>query len=305
MNYKRDFPVWISIAVYLAWLFLAVGFRMDHLYFILFFLVCYYLSPLSRSIILSFIFFLLFWIIYDSMRVYPNYLINPVHIAEPYELEKALFGIQDGSGGILTPNEYFNTYPNKLSDLLSGIFYLTWVPLPFAYGIWLYFKDRKMLLNFSLTFLICNLIGFIIYYAYPAAPPWYKIVYGTQELFNIPGEAANLKRFDSLVGSPIFENMYKQNANVFAAIPSLHAAYPIVTFFFVMKKRYRLASILFFLDIVGIWFAAVYSLHHYIIDLILGGFCAIIAIFAFELLNRTTIYHRYINLYSEYTKRNN
>jgi hypothetical protein len=215
------------------------------------------------------------------MRVYPNYEFNPVHLAEPYELEKSLFGILF-NGNIVTPNEYFKLNSNSISDFLSGFFYLSWVPVPMAFALYLFFKDRLHMLRFSMVFLLTNIIGFIIYYSYPAAPPWYVEQYGFVENFNIPGNAAQLLNFDKLVGSPLFENMYNKNANVFAAIPSLHAAYPVVTFYFALKKRYKVLSIILFINIIGIWFAAVYSFHHYIIDVILGVICAIIAIFAFE-----------------------
>ena len=311
LNYQRGFsfdrfkwqdvsPVLFSALAYIVWLFIFVGFRVDHIYFIIFFMTMYLLHPLTRKMILSFIFFLLFWIIYDSMRVLPNYEINSVHIIEPYNFEKLLFGIQC-EDRLLTPNEYYAENTSSVKDLLAGIFYLTWVPLPVFYGMWLFFKDRSMLLKFSFAFLLTNLMGFLIYYSYPAAPPWYMMIHGNIENFNIPGNAANLMRFDALIGSPIFENMYNKNANVFAAIPSLHAAYPIILFYFGLKKKYKWLSILFFIDIIGIWFAAVYSLHHYIIDLILGGFCALFAIFVFELVSRRAKFQHFLERYLRYS----
>ena len=301
-RFQRDdvLPVAMAIIIYVIWLFLFVGFRTDHLYFLLFFLTMYLLHPLSRRMILSFLFFLLFWIIYDSMRVVPNYELNPVHIVEPYNLEKIFFGIQCDDR-ILTPNEYYAENTDSLKDLLAGFFYLTWVPLPVFYGMWLFFKDRPMLIKFSFAFLLTNLIGFVIYYSYPAAPPWYLMLHGNVENFQIPGNAANLMRFDALVGTPIFENMYNKNANVFAAIPSLHAAYPIILFYFGLKKKYKWLSVIFFIDIIGIWFAAVYSLHHYIIDLILGGFCAIFAIFVFELVCRKEKFQKLLDKFLQYS----
>ena len=280
----------VFLFIYLLWLNLFVGFRTDHLYFIIFLGISYFATPTTRRFTLGFIFFWLFWIIYDAMRVYPNYMVNPIHIAEPYDFEKWLFPISDG-GKIVTPNEYFYAHSNFTSDLLSGIFYLTWVPLPMAYCIYLFFSgQKKMLLRFSATFLFTNLVGFTIYYLYPAAPPWYVFYHGMATNFDIPGNAAQLLRFDEIINYPLFANMYNKNANVFAAIPSLHAAYPVVLFYFGLKNRRKWLSILFAIDVIGIWFAAVYSMHHYIIDVILGAFCAIIAIFVFEnILMRTKL----------------
>ena len=287
------------LLVYLSWLFFFVGIRTDHLYFILFLIVAYFASTLTRKFILGFIFFWIFWIVYDAMRVYPNFLVNTVHISEPYEIEKYLFGIHFG-GEILTPNEYFLKTQNKLSDVLSGIFYLTWVPLPMAYCIYLFFTNKKMLLKFSATFLFANFVGFTIYYLYPAAPPWYVEYHGNALNFDIPGNAAQLLRFDEVIDYPLFANMYNKNANVFAAIPSLHAAYPVVLLYFGIKNRHKWLSILFAIDVLGIWYAAVYSMHHYIIDVILGAFCAIIAIFVFDFILMKTKIRTFIDNYASF-----
>ena len=279
---KNHFVVMISFSlVYLLWTNFVLGFRQDHINFFIFIVGILVLHQETRKIAYFFLCFILFWIIYDSMRIYPNYLVNDVSITPPYLIEKSLFGIST-TEGILTPNEYFKDNSHTFFDVLTGLFYLSWVPVPLGLGIYLYRTDKKMLLRFSAAYLFANLIGFCIYYIYPAAPPWYFAKYGDVKLFDISGDPAQLVRFDHLVGFPLFSNMYSKNANVFAAIPSLHAAYPVITWYYARKKKLKWASILIFVDILGIWFAAVYSFHHYFIDVLLGLGCAIAAIFIFE-----------------------
>lgn len=275
------FVIGIFAICYITWTNLVVGFRSDHLSFILFLLIMLLAHRWTRTFTYTFIFFIIFWILYDSMRVYPNYLVNDVNILEPYNIEKQFFGIQEGNM-VLTPNEYLMNHASSFYDAISGFFYLSWVPVPIGLGIYLFYKDKRMLMHFSATYLFTNLIGFCIYYIYPAAPPWYFAKYGDIEMFNIPGNAAQLIRFDQLIGYPFFSEMYTKNSNVFAAIPSLHAAYPVVTWYFALKKKLTWISILIFIDILGIWFAAVYSFHHYVIDVFLGLGCACAAIFIFE-----------------------
>ena len=88
-----------------------------------------------------------------------------------------------------------------------------------------------------MVFLLVNLIGFAGYYIHPAAPPWYAINYGFEAILNTPGNTAALGRFDELVGLPIFDSLYSRNSNVFAAIPSLHAAYMVVAFYYALVKK--------------------------------------------------------------------
>ncbi len=281
---------------YIIWTTSVVGFRQDHLIFLLFICIMILIHRWTRTLVYSFVFFAFFWIIYDSMRIYPNYLVNDVHILEPYQLEKSLFGINTPAG-TLTPNEYFEQNSTWFLDLLSGLFYLTWVPVPVALGIYLFFKDKKMLLHFSGAYLFTNLVGFIIYYTYPAAPPWYFAKYGVQQLFDIPGDAARLTYFDRIIGYPLFSNMYTKNSNVFAAIPSLHASYPVVTWYYARKEKLKWATILIFLDILGIWFAAVYTNHHYVIDVLLGLLCAITGILIYEKWLMQTAFSRWLDRY--------
>ena len=137
-------------------------------------------------------------------------------------------------------------------------------------------------MHFSLTFLFVNIIGFIIYYIYPAAPPWYVQHYGFQFIAHTPGNTAGLQRFDNFFHAGIFNSLYAKSSNVFAAMPSLHSSYPLITLYYGIKNRLGAINIVFAIIMFGIWFAAVYSSHHYILDVLAGITCAIIGIFIFQ-----------------------
>ena len=299
LNYQRFSRsnikiIGIATSIYLLWMTMAVGLRLDHIYFAVFFVAMMLFNKTTRNVAIAMIFFWIYWIIYDSLRVIPNHSVSQVHVEQPYNFELKYFGIWYNDIK-MTLNEYFLLHQSKILDFTAGAFYLTWVPLPLAYCFYLYKVDRRMLLSFSACFLFTNLVGFVFYYGYPAAPPWYVAKYGFIENFSLPGDAAGLSRFDDLLGINIFGNMYNKNANVFAAIPSLHSAYPVVLFYFGLKKRYKILSAIFFIDIIGIWFAALYTSHHYLLDILLGGLCAIIAIIVFELLENKTVISKYLD----------
>ncbi len=299
---KRDGLITMGLAaVYFLWITLVVGLRGDHLLFLALVLGLFFASRQSRKVVMALIFFAIYWIVYDSMRVYPNFEFSGVHVREPYELEKAWFGFQY-RGQTVTANEFFAANTNPVLDILSGVFYLCWVPVPLMFALWLFFKDKRLLLDFSLVFLLTNIFGFMLYYAYPAAPPWYVELHGFQVNFNTAGNEAGLANFDRLLGISLFHGMYAKNANVFAAIPSLHAAYPLVTLYFGIKKKLRLASWAFLITLAGIWFSAVYSRHHYIIDVLLGCLCAVATILIYEKIILKTRVNEWLNRYSELIK---
>lgn len=288
---------WFTSAVF-------IGLRPEHFYISAFFLAMFFPSVPTRKLAVALLPFALFGISYDWMRLLPNYEVNPIDIRGLYEAEKHLFGITDG-GNLLTLNEFFRIHSWKLADFLSGIFYLCWVPVPMAFGVWLYLKkERDLYLRFSMVFLLVNLIGFVGYYIHPAAPPWYVMQYGFEPILNTPGSTAGLERFDELTGWGVFGSIYSRNANVFAALPSLHSAYMIIPLWYAIRRKSSWPVVLLFAIILcGIWFSAVYNGHHYLIDVILGVFCAIIGILLFEkVLMKTKWFSRFFHRYYEYIK---
>lgn len=282
---KKDILLTVTISLsYLLISKVLIGYKPEQLVLVLIFNVLFYLSFSTRKFITGFSVFIIFWIIFDYMKAFPNYKYNTVHIESLYNAEKSWFGIVV-KGQLLTPNEYWqqNTYTSL--DILSGIFYLCWVPVPLVFAGYLFFtKRREQFMYFALTFLLVNLIGFVGYYIYPAAPPWYVQNYGFKFNPHTPGNTAGLHRFDEFFHAGIFNALYAKSSNVFAAMPSLHSAYNIIVLYYGMKNRLGLMNVFFALVVVGIWFAAVYSNHHYILDVVAGIACALIGVFAFEKL---------------------
>jgi len=272
------------VVCYFLWLQFVVGLRPDHLTILGILVGMFFLSEMTNKVLASITFLLIFGIIFDSMRVIPNYTVNSVYIQELYDLEKSLFGINTANGR-LTPNEFLVPYYTPLWDFICGFSYLCWMPVPIMYCIYLYFKeDYEILIQFSFCFLFANIIGISLYYLFPAAPPWYVDMHGFTENYDIPGSSAGLKRFDDLLGITVFQGIYDKSANVFAAIPSMHCAFPLLITHFGLKNKNYLLVIFFVLYMFGTWYGALYTFHHYTVDIILGIFCAIFALVVCEKL---------------------
>ncbi|MCP2045360.1 phosphatase PAP2 family protein [Pontibacter sp. HSC-36F09] len=282
---RREALVLAALSVgYLLLSYLLVGFKTDQLFLIGLANALYFATPITRKFITGFSVFVVFWVLYDYMKAFPNYWFNAVHIEDLYNAEKAVFGIRDG-GAILTPNEYWKLHSYTFLDVLSGIFYLSWVPVPLAFAGFLFFWNRQQFVYFSLTFLLVNLLGFVVYYIYPAAPPWYVQLHGFEFIATTPGNTAGLVRFDEFFGITVFHSLYAKGSNVFAAMPSLHSAYPLIVLYYALKNRLGLvAKVLFTIITVGIWFAAVYTSHHYVLDVLAGIICAACGILLFNWL---------------------
>jgi hypothetical protein len=299
----RSVATVLAITVfYLLLSVLLVGFKTDQLFLAGIFNVAFFLSPISRKFITGFSIFIVYWIIFDYMKAFPNYKYNAVHIADLYNLEKHLFGIHF-NGQLLTANEYWRVNGKTWLDVGAGIFYLCWIPVPLAFAGFLFFKNRRQFLYFSLTFVLINFIGFVIYYLYPAAPPWYVQYNGFIFHAKTPGNTAGLAKFDAYFHANIFKSIYAKGSNVFAAMPSLHSSYPVVVLYYGIKNRLGLLNLFFGIVMLGIWFTAIYASHHYILDVLAGILSAIAGIIIFNtLISRTNFFQNFIGKYENYIR---
>jgi inositol phosphorylceramide synthase catalytic subunit len=273
---------------YLILSYFLVGFNIDQIVLIMVFNTLYFFNQNTRRLALGLSIFIVYWIIFNYMKAFPNYNFNEVSIGSLYDLEKTLFGISTPSG-VVIPSEYFLNFSNSTLDILSGIFYLCWIPVPLVFAIILFYRDRKSFFLFSLTFFLANIIGFIGYYIYPAAPPWYVMQNGFEFLSSTPGNMAGLGRFDQHLGFPLFEGIYSKSSNVFAAMPSLHAAYMLIVVYYGLRTGFGKYNLFFAIIMAGIWFTAVYSAHHYVIDVIAGIVTALVSIYLFRYFTFRTI----------------
>lgn len=225
--------------------------------------------------------FVLTGVLYDSQRYWGGAVRGVPHVAEPYMLERRLFGIPSPNG-TLTLNEWFGLHLHPVLDFIAGGAYLTFIGVFILLAA--YFTRR---IHFHLdsastpsrrswsayapawSFLVVNVLGFATWFLYPAAPPWYVDTYGLNTiLLDVPMNPARTLRFDALFGTSFFTGMYGAGSNPFGAIPSLHISYPVMSVIFAMKlKRFRVFTIVFS-GLVA--FAAVYLNHHYLIDVLLG-----------------------------------
>lgn len=291
----------VIIAILGLWLLvtgLFVGLRTEHVYILALLTILLFAAGATRRMVVALLPFIVFGISYDWMNILPNYEVNPVDIRGLYDAEKSLFGI-----GSSTPNEWWAAHTSKILDFMAGCFYLCWVPVPIIFGLWLYFgRQYEVYLHFSLVFLFVNLLGFAGYYIHPAAPPWYVAMHGFEFIPGTHGETAGLSAWDAMTGTAIFDGLYSRNSNVFAALPSLHAAYMLIAFIYSLRARcgWWLRAIFAFICL-GIWWTAVYTSHHYIIDVIAGIGVTVLGWLLFEqVLMRLGIFRRFMEAYKGY-----
>lgn len=217
--------------------------------------------------------FLIVLIVYLFLGHLPNYKFTEVSIGSLYELDRKLFGIVVNNE-VFTFNQIARFYHCRILDFFLGLTYLLFVPLPLYFSVYL-IKHRNLQLfrHFRDLFTVTMLLGYLLYYLFPAAPPWYYFSFGDTFNSNMLGNASYLNRFDKVVGFQVYDVLYSYNRNVFAAMPSLHCAIPVCCFLVGLNLSgcYLLKTFLLIVVVLTV-LAALYGYQHYLLDIIVGVF---------------------------------
>ncbi|MHA1686908.1 MAG: phosphatase PAP2 family protein [Candidatus Heimdallarchaeaceae archaeon] len=272
-----------------SWKTVLLIFAMFVISLIFYFLKNDYNHPLSWMLEWSPL-FLITYVYRILVNMNENLIVPRVHVKEPYMLEKSLFSWIFGG---TMPNTWFYTHFRcSFVTFIVGIVYFTdlFVPVGIMVYSWLR-KDRKTF-NFGGHLLATvGLYAVLTFAIYPAAPPWYVQQFGfsppdIQFMENYSWYlAARLTDFDQLIRYPFYQQFYTgMSRDFFAAIPSVHVAYGIVTIFIAYhrwKKKSLLLSLPYAMLVI---FSAVYTNHHYLFDAVCGIICAFIALASTKLL---------------------
>jgi hypothetical protein len=287
----------VFVACYWPAVKLLGGFRGDHFSVGLVVLALGYGGPRAAALLRFLLPLMITGIVYDGRRYVDGHLLGPVHVAEPYLLEKRLFAIPT-AGGALTPNEWWQRHLHPFLDLATGLCYLGFIVtfvLTAAYFVFrvsatgtktrpaAFVRRRAPRMMWSL--LVLNLAGFVTSAVYPAAPPWYVARYGLGPAdLTVAPSPAGCARFDQLLGTRVFSAFYGRSVDVFGAIASLHVAYPFLALYYAVQ--FGAARAICAAVFVMMCFSAVYLNHHYVVDLIAGSAFALLVGIGTSLLDR-------------------
>lgn len=219
-----------------------------------------------RQLILAFIPVVLWLLLFShGVRLIPDELKPEINVSLLPAIDNLFF---------LNSHNWFasnGSYPNL--DLLAAVPYTIHSVLPLAYLVAsMQSPERRANLpRFVFAFGSMNLAAVCTHLAFPTAPPWYYIKYGSQPAnYSMKGDPAVLDRVDKRFNMQMFHKMYAEVGKlVFGAWPSLHAAWPYLMTRF-QPTFGRKAQVVMMCYVLLVWWAALYLQHHYAFD-ILGG----------------------------------
>jgi membrane-associated phospholipid phosphatase len=206
---------------------------------------------------------------WEAMRGLSDSLVTRVHAADVVNVERALFG--PFSGG-RTPSEALQSAFHiigsvNLLDAAMTVVYLGHFAAPVIFGYLLWRRDRSIYYRYAMAMIIVALAGYGTQLLFPVAPPRLAAGFGA----TLAVQDITARVLDGFGAFPIASWGYGHlSGNELAALPSLHAAFPLVGAFFLAQVSRREAWLALAWSAL-VWFSIVYLGQHFVVDAILGA----------------------------------
>jgi hypothetical protein len=263
-----------ALAIIAYFLFLWKAFWSPDALFVIF-LVIFSLFGQSKQYVLRFAPFALLLLTYDSFRSLVPFLNKHVHFTEMIRFDRWL------GHGVLPTNQLQHwLYHGSLRwyDFYFYALYMAHFLGPFILAILIWKLRPRYYWTYATALITLSYAGFLTYLIFPAAPPW---------MASDMGLIPHVQKLSTDIwwnwGVHNFPTIYHNlNPNPVAAVPSLHAAYPMLDLLFVWKLFGRKAGAIFAIYPLSLWFGVVYLGEHYAFDVLLGMLYAVITFYGVQ-----------------------
>jgi len=216
--------------------------------------------------------FIGFIYLFDSLRgsifILTCKLNLPVYSLYVIKAEKFLFGAVPSvvlqNWFLESPDPSRFTWFEKFITVAHGSHFVAFLIVGFV--IWLY-KSRYFRC-FKISFYMVTFFGLLGYFAVPTVPPWMAA--------NIFSLLPRLVRFNAVIYNMVIPDITSGfDTNPVAAMPSLHAAFPILLGIIVWRI-FRWKAFPFYFYVFLMLFAIVYTGDHYVVDILAGGLLSVL-----------------------------
>ena len=241
----------------------------------------------SWQVVIDWLPFALLMVAYDYSRGFARTIGLPVHFTPQIDVDRFLFF---GHVPTVWLQERLAQPDPHWWQVLVTICYLSHFILPFAVAGVLWWRDRTAFLSFAGRFLTLAWAGVSTYILFPAAPPWIASSNGPSSLrgghapyigtvhrvVNQGWDYLGLHRASSVVEKG------QATVNLFAAVPSLHAAFAALVSAFLWNRVNRWWRPLLAIYPVFMGFSLVFGGEHYVSDILLGWLYVAVVMFAWS-----------------------
>ncbi|MEK6324651.1 MAG: phosphatase PAP2 family protein [Acidobacteriota bacterium] len=238
-----------------------------------------------------------FWLVYDRLRLVQPLLYARVAVEHPFVFERWVFGwLASGAVPAHAANAWLGAHSGafvRAVEWTAQIVYFSHlfvVPLVIL-ALWALGASRERyraaFLQHIRAFTLLNFAAIVVYLLLPVAPPWWVTLNGMAQPTAELVAQANIA--EAMRGT-LIQGMIRNASQWFAAVPSLHGAYPVLLLLLFPRKRNRLALTAMACYVCAMWTATVVLNQHYVIDLVAGALLAFAAWWAARYPGFTRVY---------------
>jgi len=229
--------------------------------------------------------FIGFIYLFDSLRgtifILTCQLDLPVYTIYVIKAEKFLFGAIPSvvlqHGLLRSPDPSGLTWLEKFVTVAHASHFVAFLVVGLI--IWLYKSERFRF--FKVSFYLVISLGLLGYFAIPTVPPWMAA--------NIFSLLPRVFRFNAVIYNMAIPDITSGfDTNPIAAMPSLHAAFPILLGL-ILWRLWRWRAFPFYLYVLLMLFAIIYTGDHYVADAIAGGILAVLCYLAATAITKNDI----------------
>ena len=225
-----------------------------------------------------------FWLVYDRLRLVQPLLYARVAVEWPFEIEREAFGwLAGGDVPAHASFEWLASHGGAVANSVQWAAQLVYfshlfvVPLVLV-ALWVLGSSRTeyrdSFLRHIRAFTVLNFSAIAVYLLLPVAPPWWVTLNG---MTRPTGELVRQANMSAAMHGALIQGMIRNAAQWFAAVPSLHGAYPVLLLLLFPRNRNRGPFVALAFYTCAMWTATVVLNQHYVIDLVAGAvlaFCA-------------------------------
>lgn len=201
---------------------------------------------------------------FDLLRGLADELGRPVQVSLPFRLDEALFG------GVPSVWLQRQIPPDATWwQVVASLLYASHFIIPFAVAAIVWWRSPVAWLRWRRRFLTVTAVALVIFLAMPVAPPWVASRVG--EIGAVRRSAADGW---SALGIDIAADVisYGQaTTNLYAALPSLHTAYALLTAITIVPLLSRPAGLVTMAYPAALALTLVATGEHYVVDVVAGA----------------------------------
>lgn len=225
-----------------------------------------------------------FWLVYDRLCWVQPLLYSRVAVEHPFLLERAAFGwLAKGVVPAHAAHAWLASHQGATAATIEWTAQIVYfshlfvVPLVIAV-LWILGLSRRgyraAFLQHIRAFTVLNFSAIVVYVLLPVAPPWWVTLNG---MTTPTADLVTHANMSAAMHGALIQGMIRNASQWFAAVPSLHGAYPVLLLLLGLQRRSRFALVVIGAYGCVMWAATVVLNQHYIVDLFAGALLSAMA----------------------------